>query len=106
MFHDTRRCEKPQGPFGGVMIKAFYPGSFDPPTKGHEDLVRRSLALADRVIVAVATNSAKQPLFSVAERLEIQERRDDATVGQGDRADNHEPTGSGIGQRPDQARPA
>ena len=48
---------------------ALYPGSFDPPTKGHEDLVRRSLALADRVIVAIARNAAKQPLFSVEERL-------------------------------------
>jgi pantetheine-phosphate adenylyltransferase len=50
---------------------AIYPGSFDPPTKGHEDLVRRSLALADRLIVAVAVNAAKQPLFSVDERLEM-----------------------------------
>jgi pantetheine-phosphate adenylyltransferase len=50
---------------------AVYPGSFDPPTKGHEDLVRRSLALADRLIVAVAVNAAKQPLFSVDERLEM-----------------------------------
>ncbi len=48
---------------------ALYPGSFDPPTRGHEDLIRRSLALADRVVVAVAANSAKQPLFSVEERL-------------------------------------
>jgi pantetheine-phosphate adenylyltransferase len=48
---------------------ALYPGSFDPPTKGHEDLVRRSLALADRLIVAIATNGAKQPLFTVEERL-------------------------------------
>jgi pantetheine-phosphate adenylyltransferase len=48
---------------------AIYPGSFDPPTKGHEDLVRRSLALADRIIVAVATNAVKQPLFTVDERL-------------------------------------
>lgn len=48
---------------------AVYPGSFDPPTRGHEDLVRRSLALADRVIVAVAVNVAKQPLFTVEERL-------------------------------------
>ena len=48
---------------------ALYPGSFDPLTKGHEDLVRRSLALADQVIVAIARNSAKQPLFSVDERL-------------------------------------
>jgi pantetheine-phosphate adenylyltransferase len=50
---------------------AVYPGSFDPPTKGHEDLVRRSLALADRLIVAVAINVVKQPLFSVEERLEM-----------------------------------
>jgi pantetheine-phosphate adenylyltransferase len=48
---------------------ALFPGSFDPPTKGHEDLIRRSLALADRVLVAVAANSAKQPLFTVEERL-------------------------------------
>ena len=50
---------------------AVYPGSFDPPTKGHEDLVRRSLALADRLIVAVAVNVGKQPLFTVEERLEM-----------------------------------
>ncbi len=50
---------------------AVYPGSFDPPTKGHEDLVRRSLALADHLIVAVAINVVKQPLFSVEERLEM-----------------------------------
>jgi pantetheine-phosphate adenylyltransferase len=50
---------------------AIYPGSFDPPTRGHEDLIRRSLALADRVIVAVAVNLAKQPLFSVEERLDM-----------------------------------
>jgi pantetheine-phosphate adenylyltransferase len=48
---------------------AIYPGSFDPPTKGHEDLIRRSLALADRVIVAVAVSPAKQLLFPVEERL-------------------------------------
>jgi pantetheine-phosphate adenylyltransferase len=50
---------------------AVYPGSFDPPTKGHEDLVRRSLALADHLIVAVAVNVGKQPLFSVQERLDM-----------------------------------
>jgi len=50
---------------------AIYPGSFDPPTKGHEDLIRRSLALAERVIVAIAVNVAKQPLFPVEERLEM-----------------------------------
>ena len=50
---------------------AIYPGSFDPPTRGHEDLIRRSLALADRLVVAVAANSTKQPLFSVEERLDL-----------------------------------
>jgi pantetheine-phosphate adenylyltransferase len=50
---------------------AVYPGSFDPPTKGHEDLVRRSLTLADQLVVAVAINVVKQPLFSVEERLEM-----------------------------------
>jgi pantetheine-phosphate adenylyltransferase len=50
---------------------AIYPGSFDPPTRGHEDLIRRSLALADRVVVAVAVNPAKEPLFSLEERLDL-----------------------------------
>jgi pantetheine-phosphate adenylyltransferase len=50
---------------------AVYPGSFDPPTRGHTDLVQRSLVLADQIIVAVANNSTKEPLFSVAERLEM-----------------------------------
>ena len=50
---------------------AVYPGSFDPPTRGHDDLIRRSLSLADKVIVAIATNSSKTPLFSVEERLDL-----------------------------------
>ena len=48
---------------------AVYPGSFDPVTKGHEDLIRRSLAFVDRVVVAVAVNVAKQPLFTLEERV-------------------------------------
>jgi len=47
---------------------ALYAGSFDPLTRGHEDLIKRSLTLADRVVVAVALNINKQPLFSLAER--------------------------------------
>ncbi|MGQ0649051.1 MAG: pantetheine-phosphate adenylyltransferase [Gemmatimonadaceae bacterium] len=50
------------------MRTAIYAGSFDPVTRGHEDLIRRSLSFVDRLIVAVATNVAKQPLFSDAER--------------------------------------
>jgi pantetheine-phosphate adenylyltransferase len=50
---------------------AVYPGSFDPITRGHEDLVRRSLGFADRLIVAVAENGTKDPLFSLEERVAL-----------------------------------
>jgi pantetheine-phosphate adenylyltransferase len=50
---------------------AIYAGSFDPITRGHEDLMRRSLEFVDRLIVAVATNASKQPLFSIEERVEL-----------------------------------
>ena len=54
-------------------VVAIYPGSFDPITKGHEDVARRSLRIADRVVVAVAqtASEAKGSLFSVEERLEM-----------------------------------
>jgi len=48
-----------------------YAGSFDPITRGHEDLIRRSLEFVDRLIVAVATNVSKQPLFTVEERVAL-----------------------------------
>jgi pantetheine-phosphate adenylyltransferase len=50
---------------------AVYPGSFDPVTRGHADLVLRSLAFADRVVVAVAVNTAKLPLFTLEERVQL-----------------------------------
>lgn len=50
---------------------AIYPGSFDPLTNGHVDLIKRSLQLFDRIVVAVATNSRKNTLFSIEERLEL-----------------------------------
>lgn len=50
---------------------AIYPGSFDPVTRGHEDIVRRSLYLADKLIVAVAANQEKEPLFTIEERVEL-----------------------------------
>lgn len=46
-----------------------YPGTFDPLTRGHEELVRRCARLFDRVVVAVAANPGKQPLFSLEERV-------------------------------------
>ncbi len=48
-----------------------YPGTFDPMTRGHEDLVRRAARLFDRVIVAVARSHGKNPLFSLKERVAI-----------------------------------
>jgi pantetheine-phosphate adenylyltransferase len=49
-------------------LVAVYPGSFDPVTNGHLDLIRRSVRLVDRLIVAVLNNTSKQPLFSLEER--------------------------------------
>ena len=53
------------------MIKAVYPGTFDPITRGHEDLVRRASALFDQVIVGVADSRGKHPFFTLAERVEM-----------------------------------
>jgi pantetheine-phosphate adenylyltransferase len=52
-----------------MTCTAVYAGSFDPITRGHEDLMRRSLEFVDRLVVAVATNSSKQPLFTTEERV-------------------------------------
>jgi len=53
------------------MIVAVYPGTFDPMTRGHEDLVRRASALFDRVVVGVADSRGKRPYFTLEERLEM-----------------------------------
>ena len=53
------------------MDKAIYPGTFDPFTRGHEDIVRRASRLFDQVVVAVAASSGKKPLFTLNERVEM-----------------------------------
>ena len=53
------------------MIRAVYPGTFDPLTRGHEDLVRRASILFDALIVAVADSRVKKPFFSLRERLDM-----------------------------------
>ncbi|MEH2590003.1 pantetheine-phosphate adenylyltransferase [Bradyrhizobium sp. AZCC 1721] len=50
---------------------ALYPGSFDPITNGHLDVLRHAVPLCDRLIVAIGVNSGKKPLFSIEERLEM-----------------------------------
>jgi len=52
-------------------MTAVYPGSFDPATYGHLDIIERASKFVDKLIVAVLNNSAKQPIFSVDERLEM-----------------------------------
>lgn len=53
------------------MDKAVYPGTFDPMTRGHEDLVRRAAKLFDKVIVAVAADSGKTSFFSLNDRIDM-----------------------------------
>lgn len=53
------------------MTRAIYPGSFDPVTLGHVDVIERALRLFDEVIVAAAPSEGKHPLFSIEERLEL-----------------------------------
>ena len=54
-----------------MKTTAIYPGTFDPVTNGHADLIRRAERLFDRVIVAVAANPKKQPLFALKERVDL-----------------------------------
>ncbi|HEY5897001.1 MAG TPA: pantetheine-phosphate adenylyltransferase [Burkholderiales bacterium] len=53
------------------MIRAIYPGTFDPLTRGHEDLVRRASTLFDVLVVGIADSRAKRTYFTLAERVEI-----------------------------------
>jgi pantetheine-phosphate adenylyltransferase len=54
-----------------MINKAIYPGTFDPLTCGHEDIVRRAASLFSEVVLAVADNTSKKPFFSLRERVEI-----------------------------------
>ena len=54
-----------------MSVIALYPGTFDPITTGHSDLVRRATRVFDKVIVAIAANPAKKPLFSLDERVDM-----------------------------------
>jgi pantetheine-phosphate adenylyltransferase len=54
-----------------MAVSAMYPGTFDPITLGHEDLVRRACRLFDKVVVAIAANPSKEPMFTLEERVEL-----------------------------------
>jgi pantetheine-phosphate adenylyltransferase len=53
------------------VTTAIYAGSFDPLTRGHEDLIKRSCEFVDSLVVAIANNAAKKPLFPLEERMEL-----------------------------------
>ena len=57
-----------------MSVIAVYPGTFDPVTNGHSDLVQRASRLFDRVIVAIASNPAKTPLFNLEKRVDLANR--------------------------------
>jgi len=54
-----------------MSVSAMYPGTFDPITLGHEDLVRRACRLFDKVVIAIAANPGKEPMFTLEERVEL-----------------------------------
>jgi pantetheine-phosphate adenylyltransferase len=54
-----------------MSVSALYPGTFDPITNGHQDLVRRAASIFEKVIVAIAANPSKAPMFSLEERVEL-----------------------------------
>lgn len=53
------------------MVKAIYPGSFDPVTNGHLDIINRASKICDKLIVLVSVNTSKMPAFTIEERLEL-----------------------------------
>ena len=63
------------------MKVAVYPGTFDPLTLGHLDIVRRGAHLVDKLVIGVTTNPSKEPMFAVKERLEMVRREIDGIPG-------------------------
>jgi pantetheine-phosphate adenylyltransferase len=58
-----------------------YPGTFDPMTRGHLDIIRRGAHLVDRLVIGVTTNPSKSPMFTVAERMAMVQREIDGMAG-------------------------
>lgn len=63
------------------MRVGVYPGTFDPITLGHMDIIRRGAKLVDRLVIGVTTNPSKSPMFSVDERMEMVRREVDGEAG-------------------------
>jgi pantetheine-phosphate adenylyltransferase len=63
------------------MRTGVYPGTFDPITLGHMDIIRRGAKLVDRLVIGVTTNPSKSPMFTVAERMEMVQREVEGVAG-------------------------
>ena len=68
------------------MRCGFYPGSFDPPTLGHRDIVSRGLTLFDRLVIGIGIHPSKAPLFADADRIAMLKQELDS-LGAGERSD-------------------
>jgi pantetheine-phosphate adenylyltransferase len=68
---DLTMCAKRSTEDSRFMVKAIYPGTFDPITHGHSDLVARAGKIFDQIVVAIAVNRGKEPVFSVQERVAL-----------------------------------
>ena len=64
------------------MRTGVYPGTFDPVTRGHMDIIRRGAKLVDRLVIGVTTNPSKSPMFSVEERMAMVRREIDGLAGE------------------------
>ena len=68
------------------MVIAVYPGTFDPLTRGHEDIVRRAAGLFSKLVVGIADSQAKRPIFTLEERLQIAREQEARVIVRGLRA--------------------
>src|SRR3954462_2606841 len=71
-FEGAQPCRAARSRIEGLMARiALYPGSFDPVTNGHLDVVRHAVTLCDRLVVAIGVHPGKKPLFSTEQRLDM-----------------------------------
>jgi pantetheine-phosphate adenylyltransferase len=79
---DSIKLERGQLEITRKPLIGLYPGTFDPPTLGHIDIIKRAVKLVDHLVIGVATNASKSPLFTLEERMDMM-RREAETVANG-----------------------
>ena len=71
---DSIKLERGQLEITRKPLIGLYPGTFDPPTLGHIDIIKRAVKLVDHLVIGVATNASKSPLFTLEERMDMMRR--------------------------------